>query len=1662
MLFELELKRAGKGAEGTDPSAFEWSTLTYERKNADGGYRQATLRWSGSLPDVLAKIARPGGASEAEAQIGACLTDFLQDLGVVGELALLLSAGARVHMLMRFHAAELYALPWELVRVNGRQLGTYDSLDLRYVLPGAQRKRAELHEGARVLFAWSEAGGELPHDGHRQAWRRALQQAGLRELDELPDAGLERLCAVLREASNAGEPVTILHVLAHGGRAGDEHVGLVLDDQTVDGLQLSRALTAYIDSLRLVVLCACRSADPGGLGTYLSSVTQELSKVGLESVVGVRVPLEHNNSIRMTRAMVGALVTNEPPGSLEQAVRAARARLFESGAPFEGLNLLRYAQPGGALDTRPVVFRPYRGLESFRPADARFFFGRSAELRELRTKLDALCDSQKPRLQIVEGASGSGKSSLVLGGLVPELLEQGGWSWIRMVPGLEPRANLDAAIASVKAALESASAEHRVLLVVDQLEELFTHEQEHARETRDEFGQCLWEVANASDGLLRRVSVVCTMRTDYRARCGEVLIEEIEVGAQGVGGRFLDSLFNDGSHDVYVPRMPPERLVEVIEGPAHSVGLQLESGLAARLAADVGGEPGALPLLQFVMDKVWAEQHARADGVLRMADYEQLGGAVGALEKRANELMDAWAREEPARFGVARRLLVQLVSRGPEGALDTRKRVDIERLRPKHEAQRVHFEAVLDKLVDERLLVRTSSTKAQVDEGVTVRGSELGRAQVEVAHEELLRKWEKLRGWIAEDAEMLAAVAQVESWTREWLAKQRDLLGRTPLGYVQQIRSIWPDASFGEQALEFISKSERAEAKREAAEEEEIAAEQQRLEQRAVVQAVAALGLLALALYVGYAYVLASDAWYEAQLSSLGTEHATQKTTRADTQRRAQEERVRAESSMRLAGAAMIELPSSPTSATKTALAALDALTDETAAAGVAAHSALLAGLGKRRGVPLRGLSIDSVDALAVWGGSEPKVAVSNHSQTWLWSGHEGASVRLGEDGASALGFSRDGAILVSLVDTDDAGFIRRWRVTAPAEPPQREGPAGQQVTAGAFAMDSMKVLTTSRIGPPKLWDLAGGGAPPLTLEGHRHDTTGIPNLIHALALAPDASRMAVSHLGYISEWEPTRPSAPRTGYARVVSTGDEPIVVSSLVYRPNARALFGVDGDLLMWPQNRERGSAEVFETPGDSSLVVVDPQGLTLMVAGEDGAIRQEYPDHPELNDGLLVDGDGVELDALAISHDGRYIAYLPSSLGSEVVRLFDTEQPWAVPSHELVDPLLGKHALSPSGETLAIATKHELWVHDLSDSSSRSLPLSCPEGVAVSENGRLVACLDGSRLEVWSVADGRMQRRIKVPFRVGRSDPHRLGSLVLSPYGEFVALTTKGTRAESAEEAKQREQELAELDSPDHLAKIIQELGGDTLDDPGLPARAKEVIAVQRKALEKPAKRWEVWVWRTEGSSGVSPEWAARGRPGLSWTYSEQTVLTYGEGRMGGVAELLEFSDASGSLKSLAKDSGILGAVNRDQTQFVTGWVASLRVHGMTRVEGRLALDEERQIDLRLERDDWLTAVGVGEHYVAAGLSNGQVYLWPLGDLERAPVVFPALIDVWTNKPTPITKLIFSPRDRELLVVSKGHTMWRWPVGIAAARCLACRYLPDPVEPNDPCAPCEFEQP
>ncbi|MCU0475352.1 MAG: TIR domain-containing protein [Anaerolineae bacterium] len=435
--------------------------------------------------------------------------------------------------------------------------------------------------------------------------------------------------------------------------------------------------------------------------------------------------------------------------------------------------LLR-ALPGkrrvGAFDSvdPASIPNPFKGLEAFQQTDSAFFFGREQMIKKA---LNVLKPGRPKRFLAVVGGSGSGKSSLVRAGVIPQLRAgafAGSETWRVAIftPGEHPTRALATRLApffgdetdaeallnvleSSQTALSDLASQllagapdsARLLLVVDQFEEAFTRAQE------PQTAQFIDLVRAASIDPNGRVVVVATLRADFFDRLGRYPT--------------FAELF-EGDHLLLVSEMTPANLLRAITGPADAVGLLYEDGLPDRILEDVRRQPGSLPLLQYALKELYARRDGRR---LTHAVYDAIGGVAQALARHAEGI---YSKLKGGQQDIVRRVLLRLVEISEDGVA-TRRRVARPDLTFVGTSNQTVSEVVeLLTAPESRLLVASREIRAHADQTAEA------TVWLEVGHEALIREWDRLKGWISDDFENLRLGADLLRAAGDWLAAKRD------------------------------------------------------------------------------------------------------------------------------------------------------------------------------------------------------------------------------------------------------------------------------------------------------------------------------------------------------------------------------------------------------------------------------------------------------------------------------------------------------------------------------------------------------------------------------------------------------------------------------------------------------------------------------------------------------------------------------------------------------------------------------------------------------------------------------------------------------------------------------------------------------------------------
>src|SRR5271157_5644158 len=755
---------------------------------------------------------------------------------------------------------------------------------------------------------------------------------------------------------------------------------------------------------------------------------------------------------------------------------------------------------------------PFRGLNFFDFEHAPIFHGRTRAIGRVLEALEAQVRAQRPFVLVV-GASGSGKSSLVRAGVLPLLTQPetiegvGLWRWAVTRPGaggsggdcfdalaaalLEPsalpalqdpesqnavrdlggelRAHSDSVALRVRDALDHRAREWkiqrchfleekerqlrssgrsdeadvarrrrerfelpkaRLALVVDQLEELFTGG--FSLEVRQKY-------ISALAGLVRsgRVFVLATLRSDFYASYQEFpeLIELTEPS---------------GKFDLRPPT--PSEIGNMIQLPAEAAGLHFEQDLKTGQRLDqalrdtASATPESLPLLEHVLSLLYDRQSTRGDDLLQWSDYRELGELTGALAKHAEAVFSTLGADDQRAFPLVMRYLVTL-GQGEEEVPNRRTvpyRDFVASAETDHD-QKAGAKGFVDLFVEKRLLVADTDPQGEVT--------------VSVAHEALLREWQRVKEWLIENREFLRMRDRLDSSLKLWLSrgKQKDdlLSPGLPLAEGEKlVKDFGP--SLSREQSDYVSASITERKRRSQAEE--------RL-RYAVMTAISVLA------------IVAAFQWLQAEQQRRSAEKSAE---------RAQRNEARSKDLLREASKVdFVTATQQKDPAAKLAYLTRAVRNDPTNRVASITLEQLIT---RQSAFPRPPLSSFRHDASLITASFSPDgrwvVTASEDGTARVWEMATGKAVGqpLRHNGViKSVAFSPDGKRVVT---ASADGTARVWEAAtgkAVGEPLRQDG----AVSSASFSPDGQWVVTASDDGTARVWEVATGKAVGQSL---RHD----------------------------------------------------------------------------------------------------------------------------------------------------------------------------------------------------------------------------------------------------------------------------------------------------------------------------------------------------------------------------------------------------------------------------------------------------------------------------------------------------------------------------------------------------------------------------------------------
>ncbi|WP_157554810.1 ATP-binding protein [Nocardia crassostreae] len=466
---------------------------------------------------------------------------------------------------------------------------------------------------------------------------------------------------------------------------------------------------------------------------------------------GNRVPATWESVLPVLAVLIGDAKARELPETLDPTLlELHRWRVaWQQAKDDQGDLALRVREPG---------YPPYRGLSPYGAADADLYFGRENDREAVFDAIGVFEeDDGLPRLVLLVGVSGAGKSSLLAAGLQARPEDH---APVLFTPGAHPAAALREVLTGLPETGD-------VLLLIDQGEELFTLCTDETE--RREF---IAELARATNPAAERpLTAVMAIRSDF--------FNDV------IQFPMLAHAMHQSS--VIVGAMSEDDLRRVITGPALACGLKVEPALVDLILRDLAtatsedGKAALLPLLSHVLETTWANRSGRT---LTLDAYRGAGEMAGSVAAAAERM---WSSLTPAQQDTARSVLLALTIIGPRSVSRNRLSRKVIIIESEDAAA---TEAVIDRLVAARLAIVHDD-------------------EIELLHDAIPRAWPRMAEWVSAERELAPARHRIEEDARGWYAAGKPDAMLYGAKRLEPAESALGGGSINRVAREFITRSRR-------------------------------------------------------------------------------------------------------------------------------------------------------------------------------------------------------------------------------------------------------------------------------------------------------------------------------------------------------------------------------------------------------------------------------------------------------------------------------------------------------------------------------------------------------------------------------------------------------------------------------------------------------------------------------------------------------------------------------------------------------------------------------------------------------------------------------------------------------------------------------------
>ncbi|MGO9190131.1 MAG: AAA family ATPase [Streptosporangiaceae bacterium] len=1134
-------------------------------------------------------------------------------------------------------------------------------------------------------------------------------------------------------------------VLATGDKHADDlrsDIAMVMREIDAGGTVFRAAIEAGDEDLEREVLAAVEalSAEFGDMAFMLADLARAAGEIQ-DSLAGQGAELR-TASEQVGRQSADVRMIREELAVIEHRTRQWLPEAVDAGPRWTG----------GC---------PYRGLLPYDRDHEAVFYGRERLTAELAGKL-----AETP-IVMLTGASGAGKTSLLQAGLVPALARgvqvpgSSSWPVVDLSATARPLTDLAVGLASlsggdpaairkmladapgethllVREVMLAAGAPARLVLIIDQFEQVFAADGQDGRLERTAFIDAVCAAATKPTGLAGEppARVVIAVRGDYWDRCAAY-------------PQLVRAMKDD---QLVVGPMPEASLRRAVTGPAEASGLRVEGALVDAIVADVhaGIGPGGavLPLLSQALTLAW--ENREGDWLGREA-YDRAGRVVRSVEVSAEDVYTGLPEDQQA---IARDVLRRMTAAGTDRR-PVRRPVTLTELRagrPKNQSAEVG--AVLEAFARKRMLV-------------------LGADSAEIAHDVVLQAWPRLRDWLEEDQASLILYGQLTEDTARWRQNRKDsaLLYRgVQLAAAREATRVWaadpgryPALTTGE--ADFLRASSRA-------------ATRGRWGRRTLATALVLVLLAALA-GAGLAVRSARNSADQQRTADASERLAAQSTAL---------EATNPVTAALLAGAAWRIAPTAQAryslleSLAQPVRGILAAQSGMVTAVAYSPGGKTLAASYQDGTIRLWDIASHRLISTASWGGAALALAFTGGGKTLeiagpaavgVWDLANQATIAAqplaGVTGGRSVAFSPDGTTLAT---GGDDGNVRLWNTATQQEIGAPMSSDLKPVEAVAFSPDGTAVAAATSDGTVQLWNTA------TQQEAGTMMAVGSA-AIQALAFSPGGKFLAAGgDDGNVGLWD----VATQSQVGATMATG-APVAALSFNASGTTLATAESDGATELWSlaTQEQTGAALAAQGAGNVSALAFSPSASVLATGGGNGTIELWNPVGFHQSSAPIATGT-PESPAASGGHPPAVLSrggILAVSGSRGTVRLWNalTRRPIGSPiaSHHSVTGL----ALSPDGKILAVAADGlQLWSTATGQRIGGPLPAADAGGpVAFSPDGSLLAAIgtDGEA-RLWKVAT---QQETGTAVTVGPGASQ--GALAFSPDGKtFATVSANGTAA------------------------------------------------------------------------------------------------------------------------------------------------------------------------------------------------------------------------------------------------------------------------------------------